>query len=125
MVSRRRVTLHGMRAPPAVEPRSGLRSSRPRALPIGLALALALHALGLAAVAFLGRELAAAQRVARAQPAQGPAELADLEVELEVELQNEPAAALPAASTAPPGETALAMTAPRRASRRAAAAVAA
>jgi len=114
-----------MRAPPAVETRSALRSSRPRALPIGLALALAAHALGLATVAFVGRELAASQRVAPAQPAQDPAELGELEVGLEVELQDDAGAAAPADSTAAaPGAAALAMIAPRRAARRPAAAAA-
>ncbi|HEU4578441.1 MAG TPA: hypothetical protein VFS67_09310 [Polyangiaceae bacterium] len=69
-----------MRAPSAVPLRS-LRSSRPRALRIGFALALALHALGLGTVALLGRQFAAAQRVAPAQPASDPAELVELELE--------------------------------------------
>jgi hypothetical protein len=111
-----RVTLHPMRAPPAVEPRSALRCSRPRALGIGLALALGLHALGLATVALIGQELAASQRVARAQPAEEPSELGELEVELQSDSV--------ATETSPPArEAALAMVAPRRAARRPAGAV--
>lgn len=108
-----------MRAPSAVEPRSVLRSSRPRALPIGFALALALHVLGLAAVALLARELVAGRRVAPAQRLQNPAELAELEVELESESG---ATGAPQTSPAPGPEAALARIVPRRAARRTAAA---
>lgn len=99
-----------MRAPPAAEPRSALRSSRPRALRIGFALALALHALGLATVALVGREFAAARSVARAQPAEEPAGLTELEVELQSD-------AVATESAPPARKAALAMVAPRHAVR--------
>jgi hypothetical protein len=102
-----------MRAPPTVGPRSALRSSRPRALRIGFALALALHALGLATVALVGRELVVSRGVAPSQPAREPAELA----ELEVELQNDSAATVTEASP-PVREAALGSIAPGRAARR-------
>ena len=106
-----------MRAPPVVPMRSALRSSRPRSLRICFALALALHASGLALVALVGRQLVTSQRVALEQPVRPPVERAALEIEL----QDDSPGTGSARASAPAGEAALAMNAQRPAARRPAA----